>query len=80
VSYAPGIKSLAASNDRQEEAFTNDERSVGLARASEEERMQHDREWVQRLGERWRNHHNWSRRTFAIIVLTVFACCHVIAS
>jgi hypothetical protein len=52
----------AIEDDGQQGAFTDDERSVGLARASEEERFQHDREWVKRLGERWRNHHNQDLR------------------
>jgi len=33
-----------------------DDQSVGLARASEEARLQHDRQWVASLGQKWRSH------------------------
>ncbi len=53
---------LAVDNGAQEGTTTNGERSVELARASEEARLQHDREWVKRLGDRWRNHHSQDLR------------------
>lgn len=53
---------LAAGNGGQERAHTNGERSVELARASEEARLQHDRDWVKSLGQRWKNHHNQDLR------------------
>lgn len=51
-----------ADNGAQEGTPTNGERSVELARASEEARLQHDREWVKRLGQRWKLHHSQDLR------------------
>jgi len=39
-----------------------DVHSVGLARASEEARLQHDRTWIALLGQKWRNHHGQDLR------------------
>ena len=39
-----------------------DDQSVGLARASEEARLQHDRKWIANLGQKWRSHHGQDLR------------------
>jgi len=39
-----------------------DEQLVGLARASEEARLQHDRQWIASLGQKWRGHHGQDLR------------------
>jgi len=57
VEYLVPLAAGAVPDGLDEMAFTDDERSVDLARASEEERVEHDREWVKRLGQRWRTHH-----------------------
>jgi len=37
--------------------FSVNIQSVGLARASEEARLEHDRTWIATLGQKWRSHH-----------------------
>jgi hypothetical protein len=54
--------SQGAAEKGPQDASCVDARSVGLARASEEARLQHDREWIASLGQQWRSHHGQDLR------------------
>jgi len=54
--------SVRAAEDGPQEVPCVDERAVGLACASEEARIQHDRAWVASLGQKWKSHHGQDLR------------------
>jgi len=51
----------AAVNGPQDNS-SSDEQLVGLARASQEASLQHDRQWIASLGRKWQNHHGQDLR------------------